>query len=1517
MKRTFILIFAIFLFFTANSQHQILNWYSGQKNHLSFVEPANFEQNFPATLLNSFSINSNSAMGSDSVGNIMVYYADNVTHLPTTSPLPTTIDGVAGATPSPNQPSYIFSEDLGTDFIFNELTLSSLSPSGYNLYLTIDTIFNFISFSLGQENFELGSNLSSKMACFKDDPSIKVVVHELNTNKFRIYNNLPFTSYITESFGPNYGSTVGGAYDDGFMKFSSDGYKLAVSSPGQKELYVYEYNQLTDDIYSEKTVSTDMPFNAIEFTFDNTILYAATDYEIYQILLDQTIPKKILIGNSSAPILNMQMAPDGKIYVVRAGESSYGVIHNPETRGKDCYYFDNGLPLQSSSNGTLPSIPANYLQNIPYSNWYSSGQSSDTIYVGDEVWFNLVIPPMFNTINITWKMGDGTINSGNTPSDSHIYTAPGEYDLNVDINFQPNTTSPWDILRVKRKIVVHPKDLPIIMPADSAFICSGSNSVQLWADYDMNNIFVWQSEDWTTYDSAEFQQDIWVDKPGRYFLRIYEYGSPHGLLASDTVTVFVADIDFLINGTTDTIFNKNEILNFTTEIFQQPDAFINTALTEYSWDFGDTYTSSGIALTSTSHFYTNSGIYSAILEFSTPQCFYYKNKNIIIKSDSIIDPQNTQICDTTEFATLDIDPMFMGYNFDWENSTTGGTYSTTDLQYLTNKPGKYYLKITDGSSNIIAQDTAFVYMFDVNYKINGSDIDTVFMVDEYLLIDAIITQIPQDFIVFASTSFAWDIDDAFQSGYNLNSIDTTFTTPGTRPCELQVFYNTCSKTKKKYLTILPIGNIISPHDTVCCSSDNIILTANYDLSKYFIWYDESYTILLEGIGKSGYTTTSAGKFYLEILEAAGGNQIALDSANVFSFFPSIEINSPLIANQIIDFEGVLNEIPDPFNSYTDISYSWDFGDGTSPQSITNYNFMQHTYQYTGSYTVTLNLFIDGCSFSGSTDIFINNGTEPQIIPHDTLFCKIGDYVDLHIDISTTDYYIKWYIEVFESGTSNLQLVDQNTNNIFVTIPGKYVVECNPLIGNLDFISDTAFVDYNLCENFTANVTINDEFDITKICNNEETLNFKAIINENQSSCDISNYNDMFFFWDMGNGDTFEGEGLMNIDYSYPYGGNYLITLLVFDTKSCQHTVKKRLEVNGQTPDTIRINLLENFVGDIEVNFKQYPQIFANFLGNSRFIKNLNEIIYPYNEYQTTINVPNSYIKTLEDSSSFFLYTEFSYLGNYSIKVITPSGKIIRVAEINNDTLDFLSGHPAIDYYSMDQSKPYTYYFSGNGVDITQPETGEISEWYFSPEKYLLHGNFHRSNPNIYKIKDANLLTDETLSGDWQFIFNGEGRYGYVNNVGIMFPNNYFYMPMLPDSLSCVDQFGNNYSTTDSLLIINNMEEEQYILNCDFYYSKTDCLQEKTIIVNVPQIPNTFSPNGDGINDTWRPVEEGIEAQIIIIDRNGRIVADFTSTDNPYGWDGKLNDKPLPSDSYWYIISYLEGYIVKGVITIIR
>ncbi|OQP63157.1 hypothetical protein A3860_25020 [Niastella vici] len=92
------------------------------------------------------------------------------------------------------------------------------------------------------------------------------------------------------------------------------------------------------------------------------------------------------------------------------------------------------------------------------------------------------------------------------------------------------------------------------------------------------------------------------------------------------------------------------------------------------------------------------------------------------------------------------------------------------------------------------------------------------------------------------------------------------------------------------------------------------------------------------------------------------------------------------------------------------------------------------------------------------------------------------------------------------------------------------------------------------------------------------------------------------------------------------------------------------------------------------------------------------------------------------------------------------------------------------------------------------------------------------------------------------------------------------------------------------------------------------------------IPNTFSPNGDGMNDVFYVRGKGINMvhSLRVFNRWGQTVFEkqnFMANDAASGWDGKINGKPADSDVYVYIVElYCDNSNIipyKGNVALIR
>ncbi len=86
-----------------------------------------------------------------------------------------------------------------------------------------------------------------------------------------------------------------------------------------------------------------------------------------------------------------------------------------------------------------------------------------------------------------------------------------------------------------------------------------------------------------------------------------------------------------------------------------------------------------------------------------------------------------------------------------------------------------------------------------------------------------------------------------------------------------------------------------------------------------------------------------------------------------------------------------------------------------------------------------------------------------------------------------------------------------------------------------------------------------------------------------------------------------------------------------------------------------------------------------------------------------------------------------------------------------------------------------------------------------------------------------------------------------------------------------------------------------------------CSRVDTVTVSVDNrvfIPNLFSPNGDGQNETFKVYGAGIDRlELQVFDRPGNRLFYSTNVTEimEIGWDGTLRGAPLPSGSYRWMI----------------
>jgi gliding motility-associated-like protein len=107
------------------------------------------------------------------------------------------------------------------------------------------------------------------------------------------------------------------------------------------------------------------------------------------------------------------------------------------------------------------------------------------------------------------------------------------------------------------------------------------------------------------------------------------------------------------------------------------------------------------------------------------------------------------------------------------------------------------------------------------------------------------------------------------------------------------------------------------------------------------------------------------------------------------------------------------------------------------------------------------------------------------------------------------------------------------------------------------------------------------------------------------------------------------------------------------------------------------------------------------------------------------------------------------------------------------------------------------------------------------------------------------------------------------------------------------------------------------------YGINGCTATKSIDVAVIRnlyMPNSFTPNGDGLNDVFR-IPPGVSLQLKqfqIFDRWGNKI--FSTTDINKGWDGSYKSKQLDSNNFIYLVEGTvanKAILLKGPVILLR
>jgi gliding motility-associated-like protein len=117
------------------------------------------------------------------------------------------------------------------------------------------------------------------------------------------------------------------------------------------------------------------------------------------------------------------------------------------------------------------------------------------------------------------------------------------------------------------------------------------------------------------------------------------------------------------------------------------------------------------------------------------------------------------------------------------------------------------------------------------------------------------------------------------------------------------------------------------------------------------------------------------------------------------------------------------------------------------------------------------------------------------------------------------------------------------------------------------------------------------------------------------------------------------------------------------------------------------------------------------------------------------------------------------------------------------------------------------------------------------------------------------------------------------------------------------EIGNGKTVTVNGISLSGADALNYFLSSTIATALADITPPPVFIF---EVPNAFTPNGDGLNDELKIISNaGIRAlnSFKIFSRSGNLV--FESRDLSIGWDGRFKGNMLPSDIYYWTAVYVD------------
>ena len=982
------------------------------------------------------------------------------------------------------------------------------------------------------------------------------------------------------------------------------------------------------------------------------------------------------------------------------------------------------------------------------------------------------------------------------------------------------------------------------------------------------------------------------------------------------------------------------------------------AITSYNWSFGDGGTATGRNVT---HSYIDSGSFTLKLVITTAGgCTDSISVVNAVKTgpvpfvDFVVDTNSTCAFGSILFKSI----SFPADQWTWDFGD--GTKSSFDVDTAFHSyvdTGRFTVKLT-AYNNGCPKTISKPLLVSVHPPIANFS-DTVLNCNQKKTVNFFNKSITD--AGYGPVSYLWEFGDPANSTSTALNPVFTFPTYRSYTVTLTVKNGNCSNVFTKVVDVLAEAADFSASKTNPCKNEVITLDAinsnPANISKYE-WSIGSGTPIF---GRPIATSLSVSGSYSVQLTITDNNGCT-DTKLVNNY---INVTGPTADFAAIDTGGCksstirFNDLSIPVGNIA--QWKWNFGDGQT-QTYTAPPF-NHQFADTGFFKVELTVVDkNGCADVKARDSVVRI-TKPKadFYALNTLFCAGGQ---LQFKDSSSGYVTAYSWSFGDGGVAT----DKNPIHTYSGVDSAYTVKLvvTDTVGCRDSATKVNYIQIK------SPKPAFDAIDTSSICPPLETK-FTLRAQDYES-----------YYWDFGDGQT---SLLQNPKHFYNGYGSYEAKLYVVGHGGCVDSASKTIDVFNPYTTAINYSPLEA-CNDLNVDFtiappahtKSYFYFGDNAVDSSQSLTFSHFYKSPsfYSPYMVLTDALDCQV-TVGGPSVVKIYGAEPFFG-IDKRAFCDSGTVFFTNyTITNDTIvnsvwnfgDGVTSNLTNEVHRY--GTPGTYYASltastTKGCVKTLYDTIKV---YGTPVPIITSADLVCIGSTI-QLQGSLVVPDTSTKWSWTL---GNGQNSSRQNVFTTY--NTVGNPQI--TLEAVNDLGCKQNTSKSIQVvplpgINIIQDPTIIagtgivipatysqnvvtyswtpvagLSCvdcanpyatpqfttKYKVSVVDsngCASSREVTVTVICndknyfIPNTFSPNGDGMNDVFYPRGSGINRiqSMRIFNRWGELVFEkknFLANESAAGWDGKVKGKPADQDVYVYIIEFICDNAaiipIRGNVALIR